>query len=302
MALIYGCKAFSFELRVATPACPPSPHCLCACAPPTAYTLRRGSSALKQQMVDFTIEKIRLLVEHRARVCARIKASVKPRQLKQGPEFSERQGAGIMDIFSFLDTHNTAITNAKRRTHATTVDCLPFAMLPAEIWHKILQRLAHSFYKKVLVRLGQTCRSMQPLVAPKLYLNVTIRSLDRLRNFADTVASNPGLAGLVRNFTNNVVEPHGRQLRRICSACTNLLSVDLNHSLSFTNKMLRDVAYRCTRLNTLTIGSACGITDDGVATVGKHCLANIECCRTFYPGPPESMRAPLIYSACGVHN
>ncbi|KAJ3166008.1 hypothetical protein HDU87_002348, partial [Geranomyces variabilis] len=219
-------------------------------------------------MVNFKIEEIRRLMEHRAQ----IKAGVKLRHLEERPEFSERQGAGIKDTFSLFDKPTKA-TKTKKTTHATIVDCPSFATLPAEIWLKILQWLAHSFYKNVLTRLGQTCRDMQPLIAPMLYLHVTIRSSDRLRNFADTVASNPGLAGLVRKFTNNVVEPHGRQLRRICSACTNLLSLDLNHSLSFTDKVLRDVAYRSTRLNTLTIGSACGITDDGLASVGKHCSA-----------------------------
>ncbi|KAJ3144246.1 hypothetical protein HDU89_008645 [Geranomyces variabilis] len=223
-------------------------------------------------MVNFKIGEIRRLMEHRDR----IEAYVKSKRREQRHEFSEEEIADFKDAIFLFDEHVEVTNITKKRRYVTVVDCPSFATLPTEIWLKILLWLARSPYRKALARLarlGQTCRRMQPLVASKLYFHVTIRSSDRLRDFADTVASNPGLAGLKRNFTDNVGEPHGHQLRRICGACSNLLSLYLGCCSSLTDKALRDIAYRSTRLKSLTINFARNITDDGLANVGKHCAA-----------------------------
>ncbi|KAJ3146712.1 hypothetical protein HDU86_008400 [Geranomyces michiganensis] len=156
---------------------------------------------------------------------------------------------------------------------STTDNSPSFATLPTEILLIIIAWLAPSFNEpeRHLVSLGHTCRRMRLLVAAKLYFHTAFFFHNCLREFADTVASNPGMAGQVRHFMDNVDELHAHRLRRVCGACSNLLSLHLGRCSNLTNKALRDVANRSTRLKSLTIKDADRITDEGLLSVGKRC-------------------------------
>ncbi|KAJ3163413.1 hypothetical protein HDU88_006364 [Geranomyces variabilis] len=208
----------------------------------------------------FEIDRIRRRMER----CGRPKANCGLH--RRCPELGEEQKAESGGETA-IDTTDDA---------ASTVDNSPsFATLPTEIWLIIIAWLAPSFNEpeRHLVNLGQSCRRMKSLVAPKLYFHTAFYSHSCLRHFADTVASNPGMAGQVRHFTDNVDELHAHHLRRICGACSNLLSLHLGRCSNLTDKALRDVTYRSTRLKALTIQEADGITDEGLMSVGKRCAS-----------------------------